>query len=437
MAASIFHGAPGSFKSASAVYFEVLPALRKGRLVVTNIEGLLKLEDIEIALQESFPESAKLWRMSSQTEKGLHLWRRWYHWMPPTALVVIDEVQDVYPTESTFKPESCDYVPISKHKETPPDGWFDTHMQALEDYKPDNLTSGDIDDLGEVIFNDNGHIIYPKTLKEAYMRHRKYNWDIICCTPDITSVHKYIRNVSQYAYAHKYFDGLEFIPYFNRRPRVHEHNPKLNGTSITKGTPVNWKKVPVEVHKLYKSTSTGNTTKGQGKNFFKSPAVAIPFTLLFGALLYLLWFFTLSDSASESAQANFQEAIQVPQSGGYVLNSDDRSSPRAKRPVSLALPFDANKAWFTGTVTKYRNGQVVGRHYTFTLDIDGSEYTANGSDFRAFGYTLTYINDCTVHARKDGERRILHCRPQLQEERVADNTHKISIFGDDAAPSGA
>ena len=39
MASSIFHGAPGSFKSASATWFEVLPALRKGRLVVTNIEG--------------------------------------------------------------------------------------------------------------------------------------------------------------------------------------------------------------------------------------------------------------------------------------------------------------------------------------------------------------------------------------------------------------
>ena len=41
MAASIFHGPPGSFKSASAFWYEVLPALRAGRVVVTNIEGIL------------------------------------------------------------------------------------------------------------------------------------------------------------------------------------------------------------------------------------------------------------------------------------------------------------------------------------------------------------------------------------------------------------
>ncbi len=38
MAATIFHGAPGSYKSSSAVWFELLPALREGRLVVLSIK---------------------------------------------------------------------------------------------------------------------------------------------------------------------------------------------------------------------------------------------------------------------------------------------------------------------------------------------------------------------------------------------------------------
>ncbi|WP_411673631.1 zonular occludens toxin domain-containing protein [Vibrio campbellii] len=40
MAVIFRHGSNGSYKSAYATWFEILPALREGRLVVTNIEGL-------------------------------------------------------------------------------------------------------------------------------------------------------------------------------------------------------------------------------------------------------------------------------------------------------------------------------------------------------------------------------------------------------------
>lgn len=432
MAAVIFHGNPGSFKSATSVWFEVLPALRAGRVVVTNIEGFKVLEEIEQELNETFPESAQLWRLSSLNPEGKKLWQRWYHWMPVGALIVMDEVQGIYPNTTRFKPETCDYVHVSNYKDLLPPEWINYHMRRLEDFKPEDLTSSDTDDLGRELFNEYGHLIYPQDLEDAYMRHRKYNWDIIACTPDINAVHKYVRSVCQYAYYHRYFDAFEFIPWFYRRPRVHEHNPSLAGKIPAKHDKKVWRKVPLDVHKLYKSTATGHITKGKGKAHIGIVAT-IPVLLFLSTIGYLVYYFFFMEDPAQSAQARPKGS----QSAVSSSRANDSRQADTRRPVSIALPYNASNAWFTGTVTKYRNGQVVGRHYTFTLDIDGSEYTANGSDFRAFGYTLTYINDCTVHARKDGERRILHCRPQLQQERVAETYNQISIFGDDAAPSGA
>ena len=56
MAVYFRHGSNGSYKTAYAVWFEILPALRNGRVVVTNIEGMKPLEKIESLLGEKFPE---------------------------------------------------------------------------------------------------------------------------------------------------------------------------------------------------------------------------------------------------------------------------------------------------------------------------------------------------------------------------------------------
>ena len=156
MSASIFHGAPGSFKSASAFWFEVLPALRAGRVVVTNIEGVLTKESIEIELDEVFPETADIWRLSSQTETGLFLWRRWFWWMPVKAFIIIDEVQDVFPNDSkVFKPEELDSQGIESIKQHLPEKFYNHYKKAIADFKPD-ISEGTKDDTGETILDENG-----------------------------------------------------------------------------------------------------------------------------------------------------------------------------------------------------------------------------------------------------------------------------------------
>ncbi|WP_440053034.1 zonular occludens toxin domain-containing protein (plasmid) [Pseudoalteromonas sp. T1lg65] len=395
MATSIFHGAPGSFKSASAVWFELLPALRAGRLVVTNIEGIKPLDDIERELNETFPDSAKLWRMSSQSESGHKLWRNWYHWMPCGALIIMDEVQDIYPTETTqFKPESCDYQPVQNYQDYLPSDWYQYHLDTLETYKPDDLTSGDVDDLGIEIFNEHGHIIYPKTLKEAYMRHRKYNWDIICCTPDITSVHKYIRNVSQYAYAHKYFDGLAKIPYFNRRPRIHEHNPKLDGKTPNRADPKKWRKIPIDVHRLYKSTATQSITGATGKNFLLSPMFAFPVVVLTLCAGYFILYF----SGAMDVEKNPQPA-QVPTKNSKTdistaVNNDPVPAV-AREPIHVSLPFDATRAQVSGYHVKF-DGEKIEQTAILEFDTPDGLVSLNTFDLKLMGFTVNIMSYCYV-----------------------------------------
>lgn len=418
MAASLFHGAPGSYKSASAVWFQVLPALRQGRLVVTNIEGIYPLETIETELQETFPESAQLWRISSQNNKGLNLWRNWYHWMPIGALVVIDEVQDVYPTESTFKPEKeCLYKSVHEYKEILPDFMYQYHLDMLDSIKPDDFSEADIDDLGEILFDENGHIIYPKTLKECYMRHRKYNWDIICCTPDIGSVHKYIRSILQHAYAHRYFDEFAFIPYFNRRPRIFEHNPKLDGKKPAKGDKTNWKKIPVEVHKLYKSTATGAITKGQGKNPIGITAAFFGFILL-SYFVYMFMYFTDSEDDIPVPQNTSKMDAQNNQTNSRINISNDDISSDIYRPNDLTLPYNATKMFVSGVVHK-KDGAAISRHIIFTLITpDYGELSLNNVDLLEMGYTTKFLGSCNVSIYQGNNKYTAFCNPiryQLNE----------------------
>ncbi|WP_024609903.1 zonular occludens toxin domain-containing protein [Pseudoalteromonas sp. TB64] len=427
MASSIFHGAPGSFKSASATWFEVLPALRKGRLVVTNIEGILPLEEIETELQETFPESAQLWRLSSQNSEGQSLWRNWYHWMPTGALVLIDEVQDVYPTEATFKPESCNYKHIDTYKDLIPDYWYEYHYEQLEKFKPENLTSGDTDDLGRELFNEHGYIIYPKTLKECYMRHRKYNWDIIVCTPDITSVHKYIRNVSQYAYAHKYFDGLAAVPYYNRRPRIFDHNPKLDGKTPNKSSTIVWKKIPIEVHKCYKSTATGGVTKGQGKNFLYSPVFAFPVAAIFFCICYWFWYFSGDETNMEHLQESVAQSTENNQKDIISNTTHGFVSVRSNEPILLELPYSPKDVFVTA-VQEVRRTNTTTREFIFEFITDRyGVFSIDSYELMGMGFTMKYISPCNVLITQGDFEYRAFCTPNPYDQPVSEKQETANV----------
>lgn len=424
MAAHIYHGAPGSFKSASAVWFRVLDELRKGRLVVTNIEGMCTKETIEIELNETFPESADIWRLSSQSEKGKFLWRRWFWWMPVKAFIIMDEVQDIFPADTTvFKPIQFD-VPdgqlgIEVIKDQLPQKFYDYFKSALDDYSPE-LDEDLVDDSGEVVLDEQGNMIYPPSMREANMRHRKYNWDLVYCTPEITEIHKLVRSVCEFAYAHKYFEMLEFIPYFKRRPRIHEHSPKSTGYPKKKDDPTKWRKIPLQVHKLYRSTSTGKVSSaGGGVAALKSPTLIFSFTVLLLCFSYAGWYLFIKEdrkSFSEYANESDQTSVAVREAptveSGRVSGGAYDFQDFNENDFSLKLPYQAEKIYFNGYVDVMLNKSKKYKEYFFTVYLEDNEFRLNDVDLQYFGIKVHFINECAVKLFSGDKERIVYCEPK-------------------------
>ena len=434
MATKGYHGVPGSYKTSSAVWYDLVPALRAGRLVVTNVEGMRPKAEIEKALNEKFPESADLWRISSQTEAGLNLWRYFYCWMPCGAFVLMDEIQQIYPADRSFKATDYNYKPIEVFTQLK-DYMIERYYKDIG-RQGNETESADIDDLGEIIYNEDGTIIYPTTMLDAFMRHRKYNWDILWCTPDILQVLMLIRGATEKAFHYSQKDVLKLAA---RRPRVREHLAKENGLTHKKGNPIKFLKVPIDVHKLYKSTAAGQVTKsGVGDSPFK--AFKWPFiffiVLLIGMALYNL-FLSGSDTAEQASKTTHQDdkqGIEIVQSGtvksaGVASHSNSvKTDPKAG--IDVALPYRAKEIYLVGAERVTQNGEFKEWLLYFELTTKVGILTLSGKDLRHYGINARYVTECFSNLIWQGKIYSVYCRPDKKNEQKEEaKAGSFSLFG--------
>ncbi len=244
MATSIHHGPPGSYKSFTLVQRFAIPALKEGRVVVTNVRGFDDLERVKDQFpdDEFHPEADIIW-VDTKTAEGRKFMSQWWHWVPFGALIIIDEVQQVYPDRRDFKLESLD-------KFTPPPGL------VIEDLRKRGIDEG-----------------RPEDVFTAYDKQRHYNWDIYLSTPNIAKVKKEIREVSEWAYRHRDVSGL--LPWKKNRWIEHQHDPESNGKSISHrvGSPTEYKADP-RIFKCYASTATGEHIQSKaGRSILSDPKI--------------------------------------------------------------------------------------------------------------------------------------------------------------------
>ena len=421
MAISIFHGEPGSYKTSTAIWYTILPALREGRLVVTNIEGMKPLEIIEKELNATFPKTAQLWRISSQNAEGVFLLRNFFSWLPIGALLLIDEVQGVYPVDKTFKAES-----LTGHKpdefEHLPEAYVKEFYDRLDRIKPETLEDGDTDDLGKAVFDENGYIIYPNSMSDAFLRHRKYQWDIVVCTPDIAEVHSLIRGSAQKAYGHRSCDDVgRIIPYYKRRPRILPHNPKKTGTSVLNKDTYFFRKVPVEVHKFYKSTATGAFNESNtGRTPLQDPVVIGAIVVVIASICYWAWFINDKISGDEVIQAPMaQDSVAVFQNNEAPISQDSSSFNSIKGDEdgfnfssAVGLPYKATAVYLSGVFTTYSDNKFfLERDMFFNLKV-GEDFVSIDSDaLIALGFTLEYKSDCLVYIKSNSNLIPAICPP--------------------------
>lgn len=266
MSIAIHHGPSGSYKTFGIIQRHVIDALKAGRVVVTNIRGFDSIEAVIDQYPEiEFPVNAQILTLPQKDPDCLELIRRWWHWVPFGALVVIDEAQMVYPKRRDFRPKSLD-----------------------------TIESRLLDVLGlpvDITFNGETR---PANMEVAFDMHRHFNWDMFLSTPNIGKIHPEIRQSAEWAYRHR--DLSTLLPWLKGKWVEIQHDAEFSGKSISHvtGSPTRYKADP-RVWKCYKSTATGQHSDSiAGRSIFKDPKILALSTVVF--LCIIIFAFTISDT---------------------------------------------------------------------------------------------------------------------------------------------
>jgi len=377
MTAVIYHGPPGSYKTFSVTQDVIVPALLKGRVVVTNIRGLTSLETIEDALKIDLPDTAEILALP-HTREGFHDIARFFHWAPKGALIVMDEGQRVYPTR--------------------------LRSLATFDY-PGGKEAAESD-------------VRPATLEDAFDQHRHHNWDIYITTTHIDKIHREIRTICEYGYRHR--DVTGFVPWWRNHWKETKHDPANNGTapSHAVGQP-RVRKADKRIFKCYQSTATGIAKKSaEGKNVFKNPkllaviGVAIIAAIFSGSQISKI----LSRGDSTKAE-QIQEASKVvtPKNNngdGRVHNSLDSFAANKNLDIVRRLT-ERFKIEYLGYMKTER--KAVGFFRLTDLDT-GSSFLTSDKDFKHFNITADYAG-CLVSIFDDQSVHLVGCSNSSKDSR--------------------
>lgn len=133
-------GTPGSFKSCYAVQNFVLPALKKGRAVYTNIEGLsashiatyYDLDPVEV--DQNLRILGRVYDDDGTYHEDREKIRRFYEDLPINALVIIDEAQNYFSSREFKEGFSADLIPwLTKHRHLGNDVvWITQNLESVD-----------------------------------------------------------------------------------------------------------------------------------------------------------------------------------------------------------------------------------------------------------------------------------------------------------------
>lgn len=439
MAIFIRTGANGSYKSAYTAYFTIFEALKAGRVVVTNIEGMEPLSEIEKRFDMQFPSTTRLIRITSRDKKGIELWQHFFCWCPIGALIVIDECQDIFSKNIGFRFDKIFYRSLSEFLPMlPPDyeSFFNSRYVPAD---MSQLKPCETDDRGIAEYHEDGRIIYPFSFNEGFMRHRKYNWDIHLLSPDWGQIDSAIRACAEECYFHK---GRDAYFWAVRKPFIYKHAKNTTTPVIPKGKDPNvtTKKIPLDAFLLYKSTSTGNAQNGKGVNMILSnPKIMV--VLLIGILGMGYFLYGLSGLVFGSSKTLANSTTQTPNTsltsdpttvggqtsgqnpaavssggdGGQVGSVAAAPSNRIDAIKIMLGLYDLQNIYYTGHTTQQSD---KGFKFFVTLEAktpEGTYYLDDGF-LRANDVAYVHYDDCLLKLTKENITINVTCKPTVHEQ---------------------
>ncbi|MFA0214034.1 zonular occludens toxin domain-containing protein [Vibrio cyclitrophicus] len=436
MAITIRTGANGSYKSAYTAYFSIYQALKAGRTVVTNMEGMQPLAVIEERFNIQFPSTAKLFRIGSRDESGVHLWTHFFCWCPIGALIVIDECQDIFSKNVGFDIRKVKYKPLSDFiTQSPRDGLLPKDYERFFNsrYTPanmDELQDSEIDDRGIAEYDSEGRIIYPHSFNEGFMRHRKYDWDIELLSPDWKQIDSGIKACANQNFFHK---GRDQFFWTKRNPYILKHDKSVSTPVIPKKKDVNLtnQKIPLDSFLLYKSTGTGSAKQQLAMNtLFRSPKAILVFLLSIFCLGYIIYdlsnrYFETTETVEDAGQATPAAAVpkqdEILASKSSEATRNVRSSGDSNKgtnkdslshvPIAEVLPFEGiKKAFVTGVNFAIKNGSIE-RQVSIEVEALDGFYSVNENFLKAYDITYDRIDDCLLKLNRGQLSKLITCKP--------------------------
>lgn len=381
MTSSIVHGDPGSFKTATLVSQFGIPALYKGRKIVTNIRGFNDLAKIEKVYKKKLPEEAEIIFVPF-TRDGFEQMARFFHWAPEGALILMDEAQRIYPTRITkLNPFDCN--------PPRPTGYVDQGTGQEE-----NIA----------------------TVEEAFDCHRHMNWDIYLSTTNIEKVHKEIRQVCEFGYRQKgYKTIMPILALILGDFKRVKHNAENKGVGQTQTLVATSHRIDKRAFDCYQSTATGKAKDTDTK----SSILGDPKLLLFLGLIVIALVLPIkntikhgspvpfgSASNSKADQSTNEDSIgqndfsMDSQTADLVIQSSD-PTPTSLSPGDVpdrvpikdaALDALKNILWWTGQITQTGTDPV----YLFELKKGDRYMTIDSEELAYLNIGVKHLNNLII-----------------------------------------
>lgn len=369
MTTAIIHGDPGSFKTATLVSQYGIPALYKGRTVVTNIRGFDDLKKIELVYKKKLPDNANLIFIPFNRE-GFRKMGNFFHWAPAGALILFDEIQRVYPTRL----RNLNMFDCEPSRNT---GYVDKHTGQSEDIQ---------------------------TVEEAFDCHRHMNWDIYMSTPNIEKVHKELRQVAEFGYRQKGYATVS--PLISKLlgdfKRV-KHNAENKGNTDSQAMLSTSHRIDKRAFECYESTATGQAKTTHTKtNIFAQPKLLLVICIL----AYVIYHFTNNfinygtpfplgddfDKASHEQQINTETVSAIADSSKLDFSKNTKTNTNIpdnslyignnnKQPIDNLVK---NITGWTATFSRTGFNSV----YVFESKIKSRYITIDSSELKKLGFEI-------------------------------------------------
>lgn len=369
MTTGIIHGDPGSYKTATLVNDYLVPAIKQGRVVVTNIRGVKSAEEIAEIYGFELPDESEIILVSFDQE-GFDRMAKFFHWVPQGALILMDEGQRIYPTR-------------------------------LRDFSMHDLRNPEDE-------------IRPRTVEDSFDSHRHMNWDIYISTPNIGKVHKEIRAVAEFGYRHKNLATV--FSFLKGRYKRVVHNAENSGNAMGHTISSSMRKIDKRCFDVYQSTATGKTKDaGSSVSFLKQPKVLLVLGIVFYSLYNLgstlLWGDGLPRMFGGSAKTSVNPAgVNVAVDSGKTFSGVSGGTV-SKRFVSTVVPgmtpLSGSSLYHVGSIN---DDDLFQAEYSEEKII-----SLTGSELKALGFSISYRSSAFVQLVYNDIQIFVFSRPSRNQ----------------------